>query len=394
MVTHGNGQKEEGLILYYMDAYNTYEIRQVGRKTEYNFQIFPLFAQETGHQLGYIPAYFLGGIEVTNEDICYFKSFFQDAVPSLNQALYDSSNLSMIKVAHVFPQRIEYVDVCDEDGCEGGQICSTDVLTNFRSCVTCNTCHGTGYKQKQSPLGVYQMKTPERLQEGDVQIPFPGVAYVAPPSEPLTFLRDEIFRNERKSFDFIGLNVTSTSLTNQGKDTATGVIIDRESLFAFLKGLSSQVFELMEATINSIGRLKFGITWDGVEIKEPSSFEIRTANDLTDEYAVAVEGGLPPSYITKIGTELDRLRFGHDDVSKLKRYALGDLYNKSTMDLATLYGAGLINKERYFLIENFDRLASNIENITELPMADAYRRLLEIVKKELPTPVLTFPDGV
>ena len=366
VVLVGKKEREEGLVFYYIDAHNIYLVKQYGKQNEWLFEILPMFDDVIGHNLGYVPVQFLEGIEVTQETITYFKSWFQDAVPPLNQVLYDSSNLQLVKTAHAFPIKVEYYDPCDESGCDGGQIETCNEVDNVLSCVqqTCGKCHGTGHKSKSGPLGVYQLRTPSKLEDGDIQVPFPGIGFVAPDTAILDFLRSEINVNKRASFDFMGIDVSSSDVTAT-KEMATTKVIDRESLFSFLLGVSSQIFQLLDWTILTVGKIRYGVTFteESYTLKAPSAFDIRTYADLTNEYASAKDAGLPQSYLDSLRKELQIVRFGNegDPKEQLKTFVLGDYIKKDDLEILALYGAGILTDWEIELINNFDRYTTGLD---------------------------------
>jgi len=237
--------------------------------------------------------YQLGGIYLKEDasGLKLFKSHFYDAVPSLNQMLYDCSTLSVCKAAHAFPQRVEYFDPCDASGCNNGYILDPNYSYHYGAegetpnqvpnYIACPQCSGTGTKSKHSPLGVYQLKAPTRLNEGDAQLPFPGVAYVSPNPEILQFLRSEINLNADKAFRFMGVELSNNSV-DYGQ-SALAKLIDRETLFSFLMDVSNQLFNLMDSVINLAGKIKFKDQWTPPFIQKPSHFAIRSKEAIAKD---------------------------------------------------------------------------------------------------------------
>jgi len=300
IVKYYDKQKEIGFVFYLYDDNTIYRIYQAGSFTDWAFE----FEVYYNHGLGYIPVSRLVGVEV---DEGLYQSHAYDAIPPLNDVLFDNSTLQASKIAHAYPQKWEFTDDCPNINCDNGWISSYgEDEKEYRS--KCSTCGGTG-KFNSNPLGVHEIKRLTGLEEGG-QTPIPPLGFVSMDTTILQFLRDEISLNTSKSFSFLGVDISMTNA--KGSDSALGKIIDREDLFSALLDFSSEIWDLIEFTIDFCGKVRYGVnTFQMPSIKKPTNFAIRNESDLTEEYNNAAN--LPDAIKATMLTQYTNVRFGSDE---------------------------------------------------------------------------------
>lgn len=172
-----------------------YRIEQYGRQLDYTFgdpeQVYEFTEFKD------LQAWPLRGKPQTEDNLVYFQSYFQPAVASLNSALIDANTLQISKIVNAFPERWEYVDDCDAEGCESGYIFDE----NREHRTACNSCGGTGRKNYSSPLSVIQVPMPKMANplaadtsKDSMSIPPAGYLDKVGATEELRFLREEVSR--------------------------------------------------------------------------------------------------------------------------------------------------------------------------------------------------------
>lgn len=306
-VKNGNMTVKEGKIFEFYDTENIYRIKQVGVKREYEFTAPELYYP---HNLGYLPCERLKGIPKKDEDLIYYQSYFIYAIPHLDVALFEYSNLDMSTVTQLFPQRVEYVDKCEYAGCDHGIIRMWDEENESEIHNNCPSCHGSGVRQKVGPMMTKQHIAPDRLtSDQDTQMPFPGLAYVAPDSAPLTFVHNKFKQDVIDAFSFVNINVSNTDV--KGSETALGKQIDREELFSFIMRISNEFYDLMGFCIKTIGMMRYGREFKMPIISPPTSFAIRSEQDLTAELIEGKKAGLPDIALRQIIRDLIAKRFSN-----------------------------------------------------------------------------------
>jgi len=306
IVQDGNRKVKEGKIFEFYDTENIYRIYQTGVKREYQFTEPELYYP---HNLGYLPCQRLKGIPKKEDDLIYYQSYFIYAVPHLDVALFEYSNLDMSTVTQLFPQRVEYVDKCEYSGCDSGWIRTYDENEKeLRS--ACPSCHGSGVRQKVGPMMTKQHIAPDPLTAtADTNMPFPGLAYVAPDSGPLKFVHDKFKQDVIDAFWFVPINVSNSDV--KGTETALGKQIDREELFSFIMRISNELYDLMSFAFETVGRMRYGESFKMPTISPPTSFAIRSEQDLTNELIDGKKAGLPDIALRQIIRDLIAKRFSN-----------------------------------------------------------------------------------
>ena len=173
----------------------------------------------------------------------------------------------------------------------------------------CPDCGGLGAKSKHSPLSVFQMKVPGRLEgEGDTALPSPPYGYVEPSKEILEFLKQEVKDNTIDGFEI--LNITVSNSVVKGSDTALGKQIDREEMHSFILKISDEVFESFEFGIKIMGLMRYGTSFQAPQISYPKTFLIRSEYDILNEINESIAAGMPSIVIRQQLDEYVNLRFG------------------------------------------------------------------------------------
>jgi len=339
IVTTGPTKEKKGLIFELYDDKNIYRIVQFGERKDFKFTIEIWFE----HDLELLPCTKLKGIPSQRQQEILYESFFNDAVASLDEALYDFSNLQLSKTAHAFPQRVEIAERCDD--CEGSGLVDTEEDSHYQGArITCKTCNGSGDSSKQSVLGVTKRFAPDRLEAND-KIIFPGLDYVEPGTDIYKFLNDQIKQNIFDAFMNMNLDVSDTARTGSKDMTATKSKIDREELFAFLEAVNDQEFGLLAWSIEIQGRMRYATAWKGFLLKKPTEFAIRNAAELTEEIIKSKEAMLPASILTNLNNQYAETRFATNDKEKKNVKLQGRmdalLYN-SVVEINSMVGSGRI----------------------------------------------------
>jgi hypothetical protein len=304
LVKHGNSMEKSGRIFEFYDENNIWRITQVGKKVDYEFEYVIYYE----HNLGKLPVTKLKGEPCESEDdYTVYESYLMPAIPNLNIALYNHNTLEMSITNDAFPQRWEYVDPCTYEGCEGGYITyDGDKKTK------CPGCGGTAHSERHSPLSIKQVYVGDRLTQGAEGLAMPPGGYYGPSMETLEFRHSKYLKDVEQAFAFLNIDV-SNSKVKPGEETATGKRIDREELFSFLLLISNELFDLLDQTIDVIGKMRYG-TFEGPEITKPVDFSIRSNEELIQEMVDAKAAFVPDIIIQKQLKEyaLNRFNTSHE----------------------------------------------------------------------------------
>jgi hypothetical protein len=97
------------------------------------------------------------------------------------------------------------------------------------------------------------------------------------------------------------LHIRDTSTQVQGAEnmTATGMVIDEKALYAFIKPIIDQQFEVGEFILYWIGIERYGEPQEFI-LTPPITFDFKTEYDYLMEISLAIKNGLPPFVVHTI----------------------------------------------------------------------------------------------
>jgi hypothetical protein len=364
----GSKMEESGIVLELYDQNAIYRIEQIGKKSDMTFGEPVLYFQ---HNLGYVPCIkLMGAPQLINDEIA-FQSPFITAVPLLDQVVLDESYLQMSKATSAFPFMVALGEICefvDREGnkCNDGQIFDP-VNGGYR---TCGSCSGSGVKSRFSPTGMLLIKPRTSLSEGDTGLSGEYLKFVSPPMDTLTFLRSEIEQQMAKSRRILHLPSSDESGTIGEASTATGSLNKMRSLYAFIKPISDQLFTIYEFCLVTIGNMRYGELFGGVNLVYPTSFDISTPSDYLSVISEGMKAGVPPSItFSNVYNYIRAIHYTDDETS-----AIYDL---------------IINADELLLMSNADvlaRLASGtVEKWQDVLHNSAPQLVMELIRDYIPT---------
>ena len=367
-VKNGSKMEESGIVLYLYDSDAIYKIEQTGKKSDMTFGEPVLYFQ---HNLGYVPCIkLMGSPQLINDEIA-FQSPFITAVPLLDQVVLDESYLQMSKATSAFPFMVALGEICefiDREGnkCNDGQIFDA-VNGGYR---TCGSCSGSGVKSRFSPTGMLLIKPRTSLSEGDSGLSGEYLKFVSPPMDTLTFLRTEIEQQMAKSRRILHLPSSDESGTIGEASTATGSLNKLRSLYAFIKPISDQLFTIYEFSLVTIGKMRYGDLFGGVNLVYPTSFDISTPSDYLAVISEGVKAGVPPSItFSNVYNYIRAIHYTDEETS-----AVYDL---------------IINADELLLMSNADilaRLASgSVEKWQDVLHNSGPQLIMELIRDFIPT---------
>jgi hypothetical protein len=367
-VKNGSKMEESGIVLYLYDQNAIYKIEQTGKKSDMTFGEPMLYFQ---HNLGYVPCIKLMGSPQLIADEIAFQSPFITAVPLLDQVVLDESYLQMSKATSAFPFMVALGEICefiDREGnkCNDGQIFDP-INGGYR---TCGSCNDSGVKSRFSPTGMLLIKPKTSLSEGDTGLSGEYLKFVSPPMDTLTFLRTEIEQQMAKSRRILHLPSSDESGTIGEASTATGSLNKLRSLYAFIKPISDQLFTIYEFCLVTIGKMRYGDLFGGVNLVYPTSFDISTPSDYLAVISEGVKAGVPPSItFSNVYNYIRAIHYTDEETS-----AIYDL---------------IINADELLLMSNADilaRLASgSVEKWQDVLHNSGPQLIMELIRDFIPT---------
>lgn len=365
-VFRGDRKVKEGLVLMFVDDMNVYRIVQQGEKYKFEFRIDLWWS----HELKYAPAIHLRGNPRLEDGQMLWQSPYLSACEPLDQVLLDTSYLGASKAKVCFPHPVMIGDECNfVDPVHNVPCSGVGTLEwwvgDVRNTRQCPKCHGTGTMSRMGPLGTLLVRPPNRLDErGEAPTLANALSFVGPDVTSLEFLRSEIDDNTTAARTMLHLSSEAPIVGGEQK-TATESGIDAKAHSAFVKPISDQLFDIYEFILVTTGEERYGREFTGISLTRPTTFDLRTEQDL----AVEIKEGrrdadLPPAMIDNLVWNYTKARTQHDPsaLAVMETIAAADdIFSNSTASIQFQLSQGVIEAWQLVLhnqaISIYDELA-------------------------------------
>ncbi len=388
IVLEGDRKVRKGLVFEFYDDENIWRIFQVGKRIDFKFEIELFFE----HGVGEMPVYKLMGVPQQMEAIIKYHSPFLTAVPNLDLVLLNQSYLQAAINKSVYPYRVMIGQECDfvdkdDSRCVDGQIISSekDGVETVRTCLKCN---GSGLMSRISPLGQLMLKPGDR--DGDQLKPSEALAYVAPPTDTLVFLRTEISENENRGKQILHLASINTKVQPAQDVTATKALTDLKALAAFVAPISNQMFNLYADLLMAIGVMRYGEDWKKPNLKAPITFDFSTEADYIERLKIANEAGAAPIVIYQILKEfLGTIYFSGEEEGRVFRLITeaDELLAVSSEQITMKILRGTVTKAQELIhctpITLIDELTVANDNFFDQTIEEQKSALMELAKSKV-----------
>lgn len=369
----GSKVEKSGIVLEIYDTMNIWKVYQIGKKSDYTFSEPVLYYS---HNLGYVPAQKLQGMPQLVGGEINFQSPFITAVPLLDQVILDESYLQISKATSAFPFMVALGEICeftDREGnkCQDGQIFDP-INGGYR---TCSSCNGSGVKSRFSPTGMLLIKPKTALSEGDSALSGEYLKFVSPPMDTLNFLRIEIEQQMAKARRILHLPSSDETGTIGEASTATGSLNKLRALYAFIKPISDQLFNLYEFCLVTMGRMRYGDFFGGVNLVYPTSFDISTPSDYLAVISEGVKAGVPPSItFSNVYNYIKAIHYTDEETSAVYDLILNadELLLMNSADIALRVANGTIEKYQDVIHHSAPQLIMELIR-NHIPTEDAQR---------------------
>lgn len=325
LVKNGDKDSYSGykFILYDKDA--IWHVNQYGEFSDFKFQIVEYFR----HEWNRVPVTRLKGIPKICKGRLTWIAPFAYVTNTLDIVLLDEMYLFCSKAKCAFPFLVTIGHVCefqDTNGnkCTDGFIFNQKANNGLGMHIKCSNCGGAGEVSRISPLGQLNIRPADgSLQGGDGIKPSEAMAFIAPPTSILEFLRKEVDYNLQKGRAILHLFTSNTLIKGQENMTATGMGIDLKAMYAFIKPISDQTFSIFEFLIDAIGFFRYRDAYKKPILTYPSTFDFNTEGDYLFRIGEAKKAGLPPAIIHEIIKKyLYAIYFNEEITAKLFKIVL------------------------------------------------------------------------
>lgn len=365
-----------------LDRQNIYTYQPIEEKgdTSYILQIYYT------HNIGEVPYTVLGGEWDSNLQ-CY-SSFFNSFIPFANEAIRQYSDWQGAMVTSAYPIRVYRQINCMDANCRNGYY-DFDPITgaqlDYHNRVRCKTCGGTGKVPASSPYGVLIKPENNALNQSDNYDNSPLLEYITPPVDILAFAK-EAWES------MLDRAAQSLHITEEKTRAETGLAkkTEREREYALLLKISNNIYDnVIRTTLRYCERYLNVINPTEPQVIKPTTFDLRTEDDLIRDLKELEQANAPHTIIKEISKELLKRRYAGDLPTYYKQLFLMDyvpcLFDSASVQIS-LYQIGVYTKEDLIKAKiavsfvdrlvnrGFDLDPSTFESLDELLMIEVKKR--------------------
>ena len=307
---------------------------------------------EIPHEIGYLPAWKLGGVLIKSLDSeLLYESKISGMLPEFDEAVREYSDLQAAVVMNIFPEPWE-IATADCPECTNGRIVNQNSPKGYDICGRCN-----GYGSIVSPYS----KTIVRPAEIGMQMPIPPKGYVEKPVEIVELQDKRVEKHIYNALAAINMQFLSdVPLVESG--LAKGV--DRDEASNFVHSVAEDLVNSMEQISYNVSILRFGVQHSEAEIEEmqpeitvPENFDLFSIKLDEEELQNAKTNKLNPAIINEMEIEYANKKFAGKQEIQQKLSAvltLDPLANVSEDDKAMRLTNNGITQEDYILSCNIN----------------------------------------
>lgn len=362
------GQKlKKGHVFEIHDENNIWIAKQVGKFTDYKFDVEIYFT----HNAGRLMASRMKGIPQFVNGSYLWQSQFMYGCDLLDLALTNANYLQCTLANSMFPYRVMIGNKCEykEQGdggafwaCDGGKIFSSKTSTT----IDCPSCHGSGLRDRVSPMGVMLLNPSDMNSDGDVKFSGKAMEYVSPETTASEFVLKKIESDLAKARDVVKIKPSRQAQgpdVTPGAKTATEELGDQKAQYAAVKMFNDQVFDLYDFLLFGIGYQRYGNNFKMPILIRPTSFDFNTETDYLEKITSAQEAKLSPSIIGNlIYKYLQTIYFNNQKAAAVFNlvYSTDMLFVLSQDDVIMKFNRGLCQPWQIILHDSADQLIDEL----------------------------------
>lgn len=306
-----NGKKQTGVLCWLVDGENVWRIEQVGRPSDWRFDI----SLEFRHGIGFAPCINLMGTPAVKQGRLVWESPYLAPKDLLDIALMNANYLEASMQTVMYPHKVMIGDPCDFVDVENDAPCVGGFITYYKEDrkfqVQCKQCGGTGDKGRLSRFGTLVVNRDPNSTSTDQVNATNALAFVSPETASLEFTSAHIEKITNAARAMLHL-MPATNVAGAAGQTPNEVNANDRAKDAFVKTIADQLFLIHAFVVDCIGKMRHGADWDGFVLRPPTNYDLRTDSDHLEEIAAAMEKGLPPAIINSMIGEYVNSRYAGD----------------------------------------------------------------------------------
>jgi hypothetical protein len=307
-VYYVEGVAKVGRSFYVVTTESVMRYDQVNDKPEFNLM------EDYLHGLGYLPAYKLGGVLISQvEDDFLYQSRLDGILPEFDEALREYSDLQASKVMHIYLERYEVTgNECPT--CNG--LGTLPGLTPDSIGPVCGTCKGQKYlgagpyEKLLIPIGGLQAASGQ-------SIPMPPIGYVQKEVDIVRIQQEGVDAHIREGLGAINMeHLADVPLAQSG----IAKEVDRDETNNFAHSVGEDLVRVMDWLYRCIAKYRYGVQYpsdDDIQamlpnIPVPEHFDIFSTKYLEEELKNAKDNKLNPIIVSAMELSYASKKFSSD----------------------------------------------------------------------------------
>lgn len=404
LVDYGNKNTKMGFVLEMYDKEKITRITQVGKYVDFEF----VYQEYFYHDWQRCPVIEMKGVPQLIDNNVLWQSHFLYACDNLDLALMNAQYLQASIAKVCFPMTVMLGDDCsysETDSasgqiltCNNGKIFIPSLDGSEQRMKTCPSCNGSSVAGRLTSMGTLYLRKSDWRGPGDS--PKDALYHVGPPVDSLEFVFDNVENNTLKARKILHLYDSNSQVKTQDP-TATFMAIDMKAMYAFIKPISNQLFEIWEFMMDAIGWQRYGKDYKKPTLHYPDTFDYNTEADYLYQISEAQKAGLPPFVIHSIIERyLSTLYYNQKEVAAAFRLIIETdrLLTISQNDINIGLTRNAVQVWEKVLHDSafvFVKQLMRDESFMELDFEDQQQALIELAKKTVPeASQASSPDAV
>jgi len=216
---------------------------QVWQKVEQDGNVRYYVTTDVQHNIGYLPAFQLGGlVDAYEGGQILWRSWLDPCIDDWDEAVRRYSDHQVNMVLHLHPDRWEISDQeCQAAGCTKGKVKEITLRKGEEVNITrsCKVCSGSGKISVRTPFGVKLVRPSVKISQSDaMSIPTPPMGNVQRDIGSLTYLKDEYKDKIRQGLDALNMGFLDQE---PGVNSGYAKALDREEMNAFFTEVARHI---------------------------------------------------------------------------------------------------------------------------------------------------------
>lgn len=346
------GKLQNGRSFYVANTVSIQRYDQIDSKK--NFTL----ALDYQHNLGWLPAFKLGGIICDSEQNNFiYESRISGMLPNLNEAVAEYTDLQAGKRLNIYPERWEFTQhECSK--CKGTGLLVNPNWKNGDALemrqIKCGNCHN-GY----IPSGPYSKLLIRPADLGQQALPTPPAGYIEKDINIIKLMDESVDKHIYKALAAINFQFLEDTPLNQ---SGTAKEVDKEELNNTVHAIAEDLIALMDKLYKTIAYYRYLGIYPKDEVDKmlptipvPEHYDLISSQYMQDEIKRARDAKINPMLISQMEVEYSAKRFAQDpEVNQVIKlvHVLDPLPGSTVDDKLAMAANKTITRENNIISDN------------------------------------------